>query len=260
MRAGHGVKERQDIQQKSALTIGSLRRLKSVHLPIKTDECGKTRTAFTNFSNLSPTLGPGIFHPPVPKPSTPSYNRDQFLSALAHAKGVSVSSAQPPSPLQSVATLYRDHHGWLHGWLRKRLGDREQAADIAQDTFLRLLLGGRLPSLDEGRSYLAQIARNLVIDQWRRQRIERAYLDSIAHLPEPESPSLETRAIVIETLLQIDAMLDAMPAKVREAFLLSQFEGLTYPQVAERLQVSVSSVQKYMQRAISACYQVLYAE
>jgi len=171
-----------------------------------------------------------------------------------------VSSAQPPSPLQSVATLYRDHHGWLHGWLRKRLGDREQAADIAQDTFLRLLLGGRLPSLDEGRSYLAQIARNLVIDQWRRQRIERAYLDSIAHLPEPESPSLETRAMVIETLLQIDAMLDAMPAKVREAFLLSQFEGLTYPQVAERLQVSVSSVQKYMQRAISACYQVLYAE
>ncbi|WP_092367342.1 sigma-70 family RNA polymerase sigma factor [Phytopseudomonas seleniipraecipitans] len=171
-----------------------------------------------------------------------------------------MSSAQPPSPLQSVATLYRDHHGWLHGWLRKRLGDREQAADIAQDTFLRLLLGGRLPSLDESRSYLAQIARNLVIDQWRRQRIERAYLDSIAHLPEPESPSLETRAMVIETLLQIDAMLDAMPAKVREAFLLSQFEGLTYPQVAERLQVSVSSVQKYMQRAISACYQVLYAE
>lgn len=171
-----------------------------------------------------------------------------------------MSSAQPPSPLQSVATLYRDHHGWLHGWLRKRLGDREQAADIAQDTFLRLLLGGRLPSFDEGRSYLAQIARNLVIDQWRRQRIERAYLDSITHLPEPESPSLETRAMVIETLLHIDAMLDAMPAKVREAFLLSQFEGLTYPQVAERLQVSVSSVQKYMQRAITACYQVLYAE
>lgn len=171
-----------------------------------------------------------------------------------------MSSAQPPSPLQRVDTLYRDHHGWLHGWLRKRLGDREQAADIAQDTFLRLLLSGRLPSLDEGRSYLAQIARNLVIDQWRRQRIERAYLDSIALLPEPASPSLETRAMVIETLLQIDAMLDAMPAKVREAFLLSQFEGLSYPQVAERLQVSVSSVQKYMQRAIAACYQVLYAE
>ena len=55
-------------------------------------------------------------------------------------------------------------------------------------------------------------------------------------------------------------MLDSMPAKVREAFLLSQFEGLTYSQIAERLEVSVSSVQKYMLRAITACYQVLYAE
>jgi len=34
--------------------------------------------------------------------------------------------------------LYRDHHGWLQGGLRKRLGDREHAADVAQDTFLRL--------------------------------------------------------------------------------------------------------------------------
>lgn len=156
--------------------------------------------------------------------------------------------------------LYRDHHGWLQGWLRKRLGDREHAADVAQDTFLRLLVSGRFPGHLESRSYLTQIARNLVIDQWRRQRIEQAYLDSIASLPEPQSPSLETRAIIIETLLQIDAMLDGMPTKVREAFLLSQFEGLTYEQIAERLQVSLSSVQKYMTRAIQACYQVLYSE
>lgn len=162
--------------------------------------------------------------------------------------------------LQPLDALYRNHHGWLQGWLRRRLGDRERAADIAQDTFLRLLVTRRLPEQGEGRRYLTQIARNLIIDQWRRQRIEQAYLESLAALPEPETPSLETRAMVIETLIQIDAMLDGMPAKVREAFLLSQFEGLTYPQIAERLEVSVSSVQKYMLRAIAACYQVLYAE
>ena len=156
--------------------------------------------------------------------------------------------------------LYRDHHGWLQGWLRKRLGDREHAADVAQDTFLRLLVSGRFPGHLESRSYLTQIARNLVIDQWRRLRIERAYLESIAHLPEPESPSLETRALILETLMQIDAMLDRMPEKVRQSFLLSQFEGLTYAEVAERLGVTVSSVQKYMIRAIQACYQVVYEQ
>lgn len=156
--------------------------------------------------------------------------------------------------------LYQDHHGWLQGWLRKRLGDREHAADVAQDTFLRLLLSGRFPGQQESRRYLAQIARNLVVDQWRRARIERAYLDSIAHLPEPQTPSLESRALILETLMQIDAMLDRMPDKVRQAFVMSQFEGLGYAQIAERLEVSVSSVQKYMTRAIQACYQVLYAE
>ncbi|MDN7141912.1 sigma-70 family RNA polymerase sigma factor [Pseudomonas sp. JQ170] len=162
--------------------------------------------------------------------------------------------------LHLLDTLYRTHHGWLRNWLRGRLGNREQAADIAQDTFLRLLVSQRLPERGDGRRFLTQIARNLVIDQWRRQRIEQAYLESLAARPEPQTPSLETRALVIETLMQIDAMLDSMPAKVREAFLLSQFEGLTYPQIAERLQVSVSAVQKYMVRAITASYQVLYAE
>jgi RNA polymerase sigma-70 factor (ECF subfamily) len=167
----------------------------------------------------------------------------------------------PPTASSALLhTLYCDHHGWLKGWLRQRLGDREQAADVAQDTFLRLLTSGRLPGLQEGRAYLTQIARNLVIDQWRRQRIERAYLQSIAHLPEPETPSLETRALILETLMQIDAMLDRMPDKVRSAFLLSQFEGLSYGQIAERLGVTVSSVQKYMTRAIQACYQVLFDE
>ncbi|MDD0844888.1 sigma-70 family RNA polymerase sigma factor [Pseudomonas sp. Gutcm_11s] len=172
---------------------------------------------------------------------------------------MSTGAFDAPSGAQLDA-LYRDHHGWLQGWLRKRLGDRERAADLAQDTFLRLLVTRRMPALGEDRRYLAQIARNLVIDQWRRQRIEQAYLDTLAALPEPETPSLEARAMIIETLLQIDTMLDAMPRKVREAFMLAQFEGLGYAEIAERLQVSVSSVQKYMIRAIAACYQVLYAE
>ena len=60
--------------------------------------------------------------------------------------------------------------------------------------------------------------------------------------------------------MQIDAMLDRMPDNVRRAFLLSQFEGLSYAQIAERLGVTVSSVQKYMTRAIVACYQVVYEE
>lgn len=138
---------------------------------------------------------------------------------------MSITFPDPASLQQRVQGLYQDHHGWLQGWLRRRLGDHERAADLAQDTFLRLLVTRRLPELGEGRRYLAQIARNLIIDQWRRQRIEQAYLDSIAALPVPETPTLETRAMIVETLMQIDVMLASMPRKVREAFFALAIRG-----------------------------------
>lgn len=167
-----------------------------------------------------------------------------------------ISTAVP----QHVHSLYSDHHGWLKSWLRKRLGCHADAADLAHDTFVRLMVSGREPAAGNARPYLAQIARHLIIDQLRRRRIELAYLDTLLALPEAEEPSPEARILVVETLMQIDAMLDRMPTKVRTAFLLSQFEHLGYADIAVRLGVSVSSVQKYMIRAIQACHQVLLSE
>ncbi len=46
----------------------------------------------------------------------------------------------------AVSHLYQDHHGWLQGWLRRRLGCAENAADLAQDTFARLLASRRVPA------------------------------------------------------------------------------------------------------------------
>jgi len=169
-------------------------------------------------------------------------------------------TALDPTTRNQIHTLYSDHHGWLQGWLRKRLGNHHQAADVAHDTFLRLLVSRRLPQVEQGRSFLVQIARNLVIDQWRRQRIEQAYLQTLAHCEEPVSIALEEQALIIETLMRIDRMLDSLAPKVRTTLLMSQFEGLSYAEIAEHLGVSLSSVQKYMTRAIQACYSVMYGE
>ncbi|MNE78787.1 putative RNA polymerase sigma factor FecI [compost metagenome] len=60
--------------------------------------------------------------------------------------------------------------------------------------------------------------------------------------------------------MRIDRMLDSLAPKVRTTLLMSQFEGLSYAEIAEHLGVSLSSVQKYMTRAIQACYSVMYGE
>lgn len=159
-----------------------------------------------------------------------------------------------------VQSLYSDHHGWLHNWLRGRLGNAADAADLAQDTFLRVLLRPERVELHTPRAFLRTVARGLVIDHWRRQELERAYLDAIAHLPEAQVPSAEDRHNILQLLENIARLLDGLKPKVRSAFLLAQCEGMPHARIAEELGVSVRSVERYIAEALFHCYQLRYAE
>ncbi len=165
-------------------------------------------------------------------------------------------AAMPPPNPQSTETLYRDHHSWLRAWLRGRLGCSETAADLAQDTFLRVWMKSRVDlSLEvrEPRAYLRAIAKRLLINHYDRQSLERAFNEALACLPEPLVPSLEDQSIVLETLYELDALLGALPVQVRSAFLMSQLEGLTYEEIAIRLNVSVRTITRYMAQGFRQC-------
>ena len=150
--------------------------------------------------------------------------------------------------------FYAEHHGWLRTWLRRRLGCTHSAADLAQDTFVRVLLRPQvLSTLREPRAYLSTLAKGVVNEHWRRQALERAYLEALALMPEPLALSPEERLELLQTLDEIDAMLDGLAPKAREAFVLSQLEGLTYAAIAERLQTSERTVQRYMQQGFERC-------
>lgn len=166
------------------------------------------------------------------------------------------ASARSDLPLQA---LYTDHHGWLVHWLRRRVHNLHEAADLAQDTFVKLI--DQCPGdLREPRAFLATVARGVLIDHCRRLSLERAYQDTLALMPEPVIPSPEERAIVLEALGAIDRMLDGLGPRARSAFLLAQLDGLTYREIAERLGVSLSSVEKYMAAAFRHCYRIVYPE
>jgi len=162
-----------------------------------------------------------------------------------------------PSSVHAKATqaLYLQHHGWLVARLRRKLGCAWDAADLAQSTFVRVLTatGQRLDEVAEPRAYLTTIARNLLINHVRRQALERAWLDAVALLPAPLAPSPEEHLLVLEALREIDAMLDGLPPRAREAFLLAQLDGLTYAQVAARLGVTERTVKRYMAEAFAQC-------
>lgn len=166
--------------------------------------------------------------------------------------------ASPSSP-SAFETTYRDHHGWLVSWLRRRVSDVHEAADLAQDTFVRVL-GQPARELQEPRAFLATVARSVLIDHTRRLSLERAYLHTLAQLPEPVTPSPEERLTALQALEEVDRMLDGLGTKVRSAFLLAQLDGLPYKEIAARLGVSVSSVEKYVATGLRQCYRLLYPD
>ncbi len=143
----------------------------------------------------------------------------------------------------AVHLLYRAHHGWLHGWLRGKLGNSCDAADLAQDTFLRVLRHRHeLDALREPRAYLTTIAKRLVLNHYRRRSLEQAYLDALAAMPEATAPSPEQRLLMAGL---------ARPA--RQAFLMAQLEGLSHIEIAARLNVSVRSVHRYIAKGYEQC-------
>lgn len=155
---------------------------------------------------------------------------------------------------QLIHRLYVEHQGWLNGWLRRQLGCSQNAADLAQDTFVRLLGKNQdMAAIREPRAYLHTIAKGLLINHWRRRQVEQAYLDALALQPETVAPSPESQALIVETLLRVDAMLDQLPPKARAAFLLSQLHGMTYAVIAKELGVSERMIKKYMAQAMLHC-------
>ncbi|MGY4534398.1 RNA polymerase sigma factor (sigma-70 family) [Pseudomonas sp. TE3786] len=163
-----------------------------------------------------------------------------------------VEAAIPPD--HSLSALYREHRSWLENWLRRRVGNAWDAADLSQDTFLRVLASAQpLAELREPRAYLLTVGKRLLSNFHSRRSLEQAYLEALAQLPEDSVPSAEQRWLLLETLQALDELLDGLPALVRRAFLLSQLHGLGYRQIAERLEVSERTVKRYMAQAYEHC-------
>lgn len=153
--------------------------------------------------------------------------------------------------------LFGDHHGWLLGRLQARLGCRHDAADMAAETFVQIVALPDPQAIREPRALLTTIAKRLIYASWRRRDLERAYLEALALQPEALEPSPEERALAMETLLAVDALLDGLSPRARAAFFYSQLDGMKYADIAALLGVSTIRVRQYVAKGLKLCCQEL---
>lgn len=152
-----------------------------------------------------------------------------------------------------VGGLFRSHYAWLCSRLRRHLDSSASAEDIAADTFVQLLASPGVVPIREPRALLTTIAQRLLYQFWRRRGLERTHSIGLLDDVELHEPSPEKRAQMIEALQAIDLRLDSLPTKVKATFLLSQINGLTYPQIAAELGICQRSVSDYMAKAFTRC-------
>jgi RNA polymerase sigma factor (sigma-70 family) len=153
----------------------------------------------------------------------------------------------------TTAELRRDLIAYLQR--RDRTGEVE---DVVQEAFLRFHRAGHGLTAPDARPLLFVIARNIQLDGWKSSGRERARrsaddihdLDAGPGAISSETPAADRHLIGREELAEAEAVIRALPPKTRDAFLLHRFKGQTYRQIADRLGVSVSMVEKHIAEAL----------
>ncbi|MBE9539584.1 MAG: sigma-70 family RNA polymerase sigma factor [Proteobacteria bacterium] len=160
-----------------------------------------------------------------------------------------------------LANLVAQHGTPLVKFLARKLDSPEDAAEVAQDAFLRLHRMEEPEKLDNARAFLFQVANNLAIDQLRRRTLHFRFLNSEKGMASDGEP-VDINAIAAspeqiisarEKLAAIYQAVDELPFKVKQAFLLHRKSGLSYNDIARQMDVSVSSVEKYILQALKHC-------
>lgn len=180
--------------------------------------------------------------------------------SLTVIKGTPPSDNSVQVPL-SVEALYQQYQSSLLNYLIGLVpGGRQDATEILQETYIRLLRMDDIQRLqDNPKAYLFTVATNLVRDNLRKRQSRHtdAHIpfDEMDHHSDEDTP---IRAANWEESVAMmkSALLNLKPV-TRQVFLLSRFEEMTYPEIAEALNISTRTVERHMSKAITELQKAL---
>ncbi len=154
-----------------------------------------------------------------------------------------------------LVTSFLASYDELTRFLTKKLGCSELAADIVQDTYLRVTRVDQKTEVSHPKAFLFRTAVNLAADVMRRRQLRSAYeTDSIsAEEIASQAPSAETALEAQQQCRLLRVAVETLPTKCRTVFLLHKAEHLSYGEVAARLNISKSAVEKHMTKALAHC-------
>ncbi|MEQ1560106.1 MAG: RNA polymerase sigma factor [Methyloglobulus sp.] len=162
----------------------------------------------------------------------------------------------PVSANLSFDLLFQSHQRELLKFAGQHSND-EIAEDLVQEAYIRLIRQAQTEKIDNPRAYLFKVTHNLSIDYLRQGQVRSHYVDcndiDLEHIadsrPEPEAD--------VESQVRLQHCLDALnslPEIYRHVFLLHRFDGMTYIEIGETLQIPARTVERYAVKAFAHCF------
>jgi RNA polymerase sigma-70 factor (ECF subfamily) len=186
----------------------------------------------------------------------PNIGKGKYMKAsIAYPTPEEESVLRETSNTLSIEKLISSCHISLVSFLRRRLRVGEDAKDVAQEAYIRLMQYEGSKDVKSPESLLFRIAINVANDMGRADKvrhladhcdIDGLEFDSGVASPEREVSASQQLDLLYNTIEQL-------PPKCRQVFLLSRFQNMTYPQIAEHCGISVKMVEKHISRALAIC-------
>lgn len=157
--------------------------------------------------------------------------------------------------MSPVSTAFLENYDFLKRFLARFFPASQDIEDVAQEAYLRAYVAEQQKVIEQPKAYLFRIAKNLALTKLTKksEKITDYIEECGASLVIECGPAADIEVEAQESLgLYCDAVA-ALPEKCRQVFLLRKVHGLAHKEIAERMSLSVSSVEKYLLRGVLEC-------
>ncbi len=161
--------------------------------------------------------------------------------------------ADGTEPTQSIERLFREHNDSLLRFVAARLGSYQEAKEVAQEAYVRLLKLDSPGAVSYLRAFLFKTAANIAIDRLRTRgyRERPVSLEFFDTLPDVTTP--ERNVGSVQELETLDRLLEQLPVRVRRALILNRYHGMDIAAIAKDLDTTERTVRRYITQALVHC-------
>lgn len=152
-----------------------------------------------------------------------------------------------------VERLFKEHNEALLRFLSARVGSAQEANEVAQEAYVRMLSLEQTGAVSYLRAFLFKTAENIAIDRRRRETVHARAMTSPLFSEHADRRTPERRVAGEQTLERLHRVIAALPAKCRHAFVLYEFHGMSFEEIAAGMRISERMVRKYVVRALLHC-------